>query len=753
MSTSYDGSIVNPQQIGRRKESFPFDYLGNAYAKCIERRYQHAGTAYTGPAVTNRNSVMNNLTYSEELDNAAWTKAETTITASATANPRDGTTDADRINESTANAQHFISQVAAYVAGEYTFSVFAKPFNRDWIQINAYDGTDSHFVRFDITNGTVGTESGATGVMYAVGNGWYLLVIRFAAVVGTGAVIIQTMQDSSTTTYAGTTTCGCYAWGAQLMATASTLSNGGFETAGGGGGDAFGSWNEAVVGSSTITRDTGIFHSGAASCKMAVDSSNSDAVVQQTVLTIGTRYRVSFWARNDAGGTAGARVNIGGGTSQTTGALTTSFALFTFEATATSTQILTIGRQEAASQSVYIDDVSLTALDDVEIRQYGSPYIATTASTRSASAPDTDTTNENTNSDPFAFLCEETPPEDGLLDLGIVEFTRTYCRIPATQVEYTNKFFQRPVMDDVYVAASTAYAVSFDGGVTSHVFVNNRKTVSSVGTVTPGTTPITQAAEDPGALSSTDTFTITDSNGQTATPFFNTAVATMRSSILTSCTNITGLVITGDASTLNISWATNVRTIGTTSDEMVMSSASPTSVTFRARTPQVAADQTQTPNADPSTRTINATAHGGVAGDFVVLWNGNRIVARSKVVTASADSFTILLADFPGLNDTATHCGFSSDATACYVNGLKMCSIKRSHYFYLPGFTADVATGADIPNFTVYTDPVSWLGRIIAVPTGYAAIEVAELAYWRGPIQTQVVDEVQMADAIDTVTP
>lgn len=580
MSTTYDGSITTPQQHGRRKESFPFDYLGNSYAKCIEREYQQAGTAYTKPETTDRTSYTNWLLRSQDYD-TTWSVTNGTATDNSIANPSDGTVNAGVFFETTANAEHYINQGSIPItATATTFSVFAKYANRDWIRMFIFDGSGFAIAAFNLNTGVIGTVSGgATARMTALADGWYRCEVTFTAPsAGTGQVQINTSTDGTTISFAGSATSGFYLYGAQI---------------------------------------------------------------------------------------------------------------------------------ERASTS--------------------GPYVVTTSATRSVSAPNTDQTDGNTNPDPFAFLCEETPPADGSLELGVVEFTRTYCRIPATQTEYTNKFFQRPIMDDVFSA--TAYAVSFDDGVSSHVF-HARKTVSSISAV----------IEAVGTLPA-ENFDVVDSNGNTSTQSFNTYPTTLRSNIIATCTTITGLVVTGDEQAITISWTANVRAVGTNSVN-VRSSGGAGSVTFTA-----------IPPAGSDVRTVYATGHGGVAGDFVVLWNGDRIVAKSKVITAAADSFTIPLSDLPENSAVVTACGFSSDAYARYVNGLKMCSIKRDQYFYLPGYHVGISTGADIPNFQTYTDPTSWLGRIIAVPTGYAAIEVSELDYWRGPIQTQVVDEIQMSDAIDTITP
>lgn len=77
--------------------------------------------------------------------------------------------------------------------------------------------------------------------------------------------------------------------------------NGGFETAGGGGGDVFADWVEGVSGASTITQ-TNDSQSGSYSAAFNVDGSNSFAsLTVNPPMTIGSTYRVSLWAKSAAG--------------------------------------------------------------------------------------------------------------------------------------------------------------------------------------------------------------------------------------------------------------------------------------------------------------------------------------------------------------------------------------------------------------------------------------------------------------------
>ncbi len=85
--------------------------------------------------------------------------------------------------------------------------------------------------------------------------------------------------------------------------------NGGFETAGAGGADVFGSWIENV-GDGAIARTTtaGEFYAGAAAAKLTAGATVNTNVYQNVVVTAGRMYRLVFYVRGD--GTNAGRLQI-----------------------------------------------------------------------------------------------------------------------------------------------------------------------------------------------------------------------------------------------------------------------------------------------------------------------------------------------------------------------------------------------------------------------------------------------------------
>jgi len=166
----------------------------------------------------------NLVTFSEQFDNAAWVKTNTTITANAQLAP-DGTTTADKLIATVTNALHICeSSTVSFTSGTvYTFYFYAKRGESNFVQFTGSSALLGTKANFNLLNGTLGTvDSGITATITPTGNEWYRCSVTFTAgATGSYRAIICAITTASSVrfqAFAGNGTDGVFIWGAQLEA-------------------------------------------------------------------------------------------------------------------------------------------------------------------------------------------------------------------------------------------------------------------------------------------------------------------------------------------------------------------------------------------------------------------------------------------------------------------------------------------------------------------------------------------------------
>ena len=103
----------------------------------------------------------NLITYSEQFNNVAWTKTNTTVSANTTVAP-DGTVNADKLIATTTNALHIIeTSTASLTSGvAYTASVYAKQNELSVLQITFSSAAIPLRANFNLATGALGTVDG-----------------------------------------------------------------------------------------------------------------------------------------------------------------------------------------------------------------------------------------------------------------------------------------------------------------------------------------------------------------------------------------------------------------------------------------------------------------------------------------------------------------------------------------------------------------------------------------------------------------
>lgn len=160
----------------------------------------------------------NLLTFTEQFDNAAWTKSNSTVTANATTSP-DGTVDADKLIPSAAATDGRVIQAfAGTIGATYTLSVYAKQGEFTNCRLYSDDGgSNSASVSYNLSTGAVSTAAAVTGTWTSVsttvtsaGNGWFRLTLTWTATSAAPTRATFWCRDT------GDGTSGIFLWGAQL---------------------------------------------------------------------------------------------------------------------------------------------------------------------------------------------------------------------------------------------------------------------------------------------------------------------------------------------------------------------------------------------------------------------------------------------------------------------------------------------------------------------------------------------------------
>ena len=133
----------------------------------------------------------NLLTFTQEFDNAAWTKGDITATTN-TATAPDGTLTADGLLETATTTNHYAQQnITTTAAATYTYSAFLKANGRNFAILSLASLATSALyagASFNLATGVV-VNTSAAGTGYSVvsssitnvGNGWYRCTVTVVA--------------------------------------------------------------------------------------------------------------------------------------------------------------------------------------------------------------------------------------------------------------------------------------------------------------------------------------------------------------------------------------------------------------------------------------------------------------------------------------------------------------------------------------------------------------------------------------------
>ena len=219
--TAYGVGVLNSIKPAQGAADFDFtrtssatrvnpDYLIETSATNTPRLDYTNGTA----SILLENQSTNLLTYSEDFSNAAWTKTGASVVSDATTSP-DGSLNADKLMEDTSTGLHKIQVFYTFTAVDYSNSIRIKP--NGTTKVSLWIDGASKGTKFDLSTGTIYSETSSLGKITALPNGWFEIATTADGTSGT-SYALYFYDDSWNVTYTGDGTSGVYIWGAQAEA-------------------------------------------------------------------------------------------------------------------------------------------------------------------------------------------------------------------------------------------------------------------------------------------------------------------------------------------------------------------------------------------------------------------------------------------------------------------------------------------------------------------------------------------------------
>lgn len=312
-----------------------------------------SGNLFTSWTLT-QPSRTNLFQYSQEFDNASWTKTNLTITANSLLAP-DGTITADTLTPTAVSGSHSVIQFRAVAGQVGTMYVYAKANGYSWVVLE--NGGEAAY--FNISAGTIGTVSAGTATIRLI-NGFYLC--RFTCTALNTKSNIYVSNANNTVSFTGNGTSGVYLWGSQFQL-------GSYATP------------YIVTTSASVTTSLGEFlqdatggPDGSRCIKLWADNTSTTYFRQAVSIVSGSSYTVRFRAKLFDTATSGA-INIqvnGGGWNAVSGTLTSAWQWlsYTFTGGATSSQNIDFKYTNAGFYGfAMIDDVSISLTTPSELSE------------------------------------------------------------------------------------------------------------------------------------------------------------------------------------------------------------------------------------------------------------------------------------------------------------------------------------------------------------------------------------------------
>jgi hypothetical protein len=171
------------------------------------------------PSILVEPQRTNVILRSQEFDNAYWTKQNASIVINSTTSP-DGTLNASKLVEDTANSRHYINATNTIVtATQQTASIYIKAAGRTKFALSEEVATGA-YASFNLANGTVLDQNGISAKITPLTNGWFKCEYTINSTIFflLRIVLLPNSYTSGSVngTYTGDGTSGVFLYGAQL---------------------------------------------------------------------------------------------------------------------------------------------------------------------------------------------------------------------------------------------------------------------------------------------------------------------------------------------------------------------------------------------------------------------------------------------------------------------------------------------------------------------------------------------------------
>jgi hypothetical protein len=190
-----------------------------------EARFDHNPTTSESLGLLIEEQRTNLVVRSEEFDDAAWTKSNSSITANTVVAP-DGTLTGAKFVEDTSSGTHLMTQSVSGTTGViYTFTAYVKAAERSFLRVTLPSqifGVTTAWA-FNLNTGAttpLASTAGTAATSEMVGNGWLRVRVTSVAATATasGNFQLNISETATTNSYTGDGFSGIYIWGAQLEA-------------------------------------------------------------------------------------------------------------------------------------------------------------------------------------------------------------------------------------------------------------------------------------------------------------------------------------------------------------------------------------------------------------------------------------------------------------------------------------------------------------------------------------------------------